>query len=117
MLANDLAQAIPHRGTTVIPVSRLRRELACLPFRLLGDRPDFFDRADADSIGFPQRAIDGSGFGHAHFGAVYERGNIRRIRVAVAHEILGFRFENGCFEDPKAFSGVGNAFRQFCLYS
>ena len=65
-----------------------------------GDRSDLLDRADADAVGFAQGAVDGPSLGHAHFGAMDQKGNIGRIGIAVADEAGGFlRRVDRCLED------------------
>jgi len=46
-----------------------------------------FERAEGDAVGLAQGAVDGAGFGHAHFGMVENQGgNIAWMGIAVAHE-------------------------------
>jgi len=51
-------------------------------------RPELFDTAEANPVGFAESAIDGSCFGDAHLGTANQRRNIRWIGVAVANETL-----------------------------
>jgi len=51
-------------------------------------RPELFDTAEADSVGFSESAIDGSCFGDAHLGTANQGRNVRGIGVAVANETL-----------------------------
>jgi hypothetical protein len=62
-----------------------------------------FRRAQANAVSLAQGAIDGAGFGHAHFGVVEDQGrNIAGMSVAVADEAaaLGRFIDNG-FENPE----------------
>src|SRR6266478_1424449 len=92
MLADDLAQPIPHLrtavGPVIGPVSRLRRELARLLPRLrgMGSRSDFLDRADADTVCLAQCTVDGSRLCHAHLGAMDQGRDIGRICVSESNE-------------------------------
>src|SRR5208282_804989 len=108
VLADDLAQTVPNLRATavVIAVRALWRKL--LDSGRNGS--DFLDRAEADTISLAQGAVDGSCLGHAHLGPANKRRDIGRIGVAVADEVLRFRFVDGCFEDPAALFGIGNAF-------
>ncbi len=95
MLANDLAQAVTNPRAipvSAIPVCRMCREFSGFAvrfaFRLGGarKRADLLDRADADAVRLPQRAIHRPGFGDAHFGAMYERGDIYGAGITVSHK-------------------------------
>src|ERR1700756_5512732 len=90
MLANDLAKPVAHLGSTIIPVSRLRRDLARLPLRLrrLADGTDLFDRANANTVRLTQCPVDRPGLGNSHLGPANRRGDIGRIGIAVADEPL-----------------------------
>ena len=56
---------------------------------LRGREPtEFLDRAEADAVGFAESAIDGPGFGDAHFGAADKRRDVGRIGIAIADESL-----------------------------
>src|SRR5437870_1721621 len=70
MLADDLAEAVADLGTTVVPVSRLWRDLARLRLRLgrLADRTDLLDRADPDPVRLAQGPIDRARFCDTHLG-------------------------------------------------
>jgi hypothetical protein len=98
VLADDLAQTVANLGATAVPVS-----IRVLGRKLLSwvrNRPDFFDRADADAVRLAQRAIDCPGLGHAHFGTTHEGGDIGRIGIAVADKAGGaLGRENRCFEN------------------
>jgi hypothetical protein len=51
-----------------------------------------FERAQANAVGLAQGAIDGAGFGHAHFGVVEDQGrNIAGMGVAVPDEAAALR--------------------------
>jgi len=51
-----------------------------------------FERAQGDAVGLAEGAIDGTGFGHAHFGVVEDQGrNIAGMGVAVADEAAALR--------------------------
>ncbi|MGB0107410.1 MAG: hypothetical protein WBP52_02820 [Terriglobales bacterium] len=82
VLADDLAETVANLGSAAIPIAV--RVLGRKLFNPIRKRADFLDRSDADAVGLPQSAIDGTGFGHAHLRPADERGNIGRIRVAVA---------------------------------
>src|SRR5438876_9831269 len=88
VLPDDLAQAIADLWASVVPVSRLRRELARLLPRLrgMGSRSDFLDRADADTVCLAQCTVDGSRLCHAHLGAVDQGRDIGRICVSESNE-------------------------------
>jgi hypothetical protein len=46
-----------------------------------------FEGAEGDAVGLAQGAVDGAGFGHAHFGMVEDQGgNIAGMGIAVADE-------------------------------
>ena len=100
VLADDLAETIAdsRASTVAIAIRILGRKLLDLGFEA---RPDLLDRADADAVGLAQGTIDGSGFGHPHFGAADERGNVRGIGVTVADETpAGLRLEDSGHEGP-----------------
>jgi len=89
MLANQLAKAITDCATTVVPVaiSGLRQLLGVWTrIGLTSEGTDLLDRADADAVGLAEGAIDCPGLGHAHLGAADERGDVRRVGVAIADE-------------------------------
>ena len=72
-----------------------------------GEGPDFLDRADADAVGFAQGAVDGSGFRHAHFGAVDKERDIGRIGVAVADKAGGALGRvDRCLQDKPTRRGI-----------
>jgi len=54
--------------------------------RRLGKGSDFLDRADADTVRLAEGTIDGTSFGHPHFGAADQWGDIGGVGVAVADE-------------------------------
>ncbi len=66
-------------------------------------RRKFFERAEGNTIGLAQGAINCSGFGHAHFGMIEDkRGDVAGMGVTVADEATAFRkLENRCLKDPK----------------
>jgi hypothetical protein len=74
---------------------RPRLQSAAQRWYLLGiqaPRRELFERAQANAVGLAQGAIDGAGFGHAHFGVVEDQGrNIAGMGVAVAHEAAALR--------------------------
>jgi hypothetical protein len=74
MLANELAKPVANLRAAVVSVAigRLRRKLLRLSggLRRLREGSDFLNRTDADAVGFAERAVDSSGFCHAHFSAV-----------------------------------------------
>src|SRR3954447_19703015 len=67
MLADDLAETISDGAATTTTV-----RLGSQPLGLwrndgrFGERTDFFNRADANSVRLPQSTIDGARFGNAH---------------------------------------------------
>lgn len=75
---------------SIVPVGGLRGALLGVFRRLrgIGDGSDFLNRANADPISFSQSAIDRPGFGYAHFGAVDEKRDIRRIGVTITDKAL-----------------------------
>ena len=87
VLTDNLAETVSHlrAGSISVSIGVLGRKLLIRT----RDRPDLLDRADADAIGLAQGAIDCPGFGHAHLGPADQRGNVGRIRVAVADEARG----------------------------
>jgi hypothetical protein len=74
---------------------RPRLQSAAQRWYLLGiqaPRRELFERAQANAVGLAQGAIDGPGFGHAHFGVVEDQGrNIAGMGVAKAHEAAALR--------------------------
>jgi len=66
-------------------------------------RRKLFERAQGNAVSLAQGAIDGAGFGHAHFGVVEDqRRNIAGMSVAKAHEAAAlWRLVDRCFEDPE----------------
>src|ERR1039458_2840467 len=65
VLADDVAETVADlRSAVAVRLRVLRREL------LAGVRnySDLLDRADADSVGLAQSAVDGASFGDAHLG-------------------------------------------------
>ena len=38
------------------------------------------------AVGLAERTVNRAIFGHAHFGAAYERRNVRRVSITVAHK-------------------------------
>ena len=68
----------------------------------------FFEGTETDAIGLTEGAINGSSFGHTHFGMVKdEGGDIAGVGVAVTDEAaaLGGLVDGG-FEDPEVLFGV-----------
>src|SRR5216684_3579725 len=64
-------------------------------------RPELFDTAEAYPVGFAESSIDGSCFGDAHLGTANQRGNVRRIGVAVAYKTpRGARFVDCSPKNP-----------------
>ena len=53
-----------------------------------GSPAKFLDRSESDAVGFSEGAVDGAGFGDAHLGAVYQRRDVRRVRVPKSRESL-----------------------------
>jgi len=76
-----------------------------------GRPTEFLDRAQADTIGLAEGAVDGARLRNAHLGAVNKGRHVSRIGVAVAYEAVGFaRFVDCRFEDPAAKTRVGESF-------
>src|SRR4029077_9394987 len=78
VLVDELAEPGTPFGATIVSVlsiDRLRWELLRLPGRRtrFGERPNLFDRADADAVGLSQGAVDSPGLGHPHLGAADQR--------------------------------------------
>jgi hypothetical protein len=72
-----------------------------------GKRSDLLDRADADAIRFPQRAINCPRLCDSHFSATNEGRNIQGIGIAVAGEALTLeRFEHCGLEDPPGIARI-----------
>jgi hypothetical protein len=84
VLTDELAETVADLGATAVPVPIcvLWREL----FARVRTGPDFLDRAETDSVGLAQGAIDGSRFGYAHLCPADERGNIGGIGVTISNE-------------------------------
>jgi len=77
------------------------------------ERPEFFDTAEADSVGFSESPVDGSRLGDTHLGAADQGRRVGGIGVAITDESLrAAGLENCCAEDPAARKGVGLAFLQ-----
>lgn len=73
------------------------------------DVAEFFDRTQADAVGFAQGATDGPGFRNAHFCPADEWRNVRRVGIAVTDKAFGAgRCICRGLEDPS----IGAAFRQ-----
>jgi hypothetical protein len=70
-------------------------------------RRKLFEGAQANAVGLAQGAIDGAGFGHAHFGVVEDQGrNIAGMGITVADEATASRrFEYCRLENPKVLFG------------
>src|SRR5947208_15142606 len=65
MVADDLPKPIAELRPTVVPIRRLRRNLAHLPLRFRpGHRTHLHDRAAAYSTLFAEHATDGPTFRH-----------------------------------------------------
>src|SRR5690242_8223911 len=73
-----------------------------------GTWTQLFDRAESDTIGLAQGAVDGTRFGHAKFSVIEdERRDVARMSVTVANEPAALGgLENGGFEDPKVLLGT-----------
>jgi len=101
--ARRVAIARPVR--TVVPVG-MRRGYDRLGWS--SERPQLFDRTEADSVRLAQCAIHGASFGHPHFGAPHQRRNVRRIGVAVTDKPLReTALIHGSFEDPTTGREIG----------
>ena len=97
MLPNNLAKAVADLPGTATPINRLRREFPQLlcTIRRLSEGPYFLNRADADPVGLTQGAVNGSGFGNAHFRPMDQCGNIRGISIAITDKTTtGFGLVN-----------------------
>src|ERR1035438_3743551 len=83
MVADNWAKAITHLRSAVVPIDWLRRQLLRLWGRLrwFGEGPDFLNGTDADPVSLTEGTIDGSRFGHTHFGAVDKKRTFRYRRV------------------------------------
>src|SRR6266566_727348 len=120
MLANDLAKTVADLWTAIVPVSRLRRELARLAVRMcrLGKGTNLLDRADADAVGLAQGPVDRPGLRYPHFGAVDQGRDIRGIGVAVAHETSAIAGFKDCgSECPSFCSRIGEFPKALHIYS
>src|SRR5208337_4174457 len=100
VLADNLAETVADSRARTISVS--------ISIRVLGRKllsrnlncSDLLDRADTDTVGLAQGAIDRPSFGYAHFGSADERRNIGRIGVTVANKAGGaLRRIGRCLED------------------
>jgi hypothetical protein len=88
MLANELTEVVTDCSPAIVPVGR-RREFPGLSMRGLrrfSEGTDFLDRANADSVGFPQRSVDSASFSNTHFGPVDKEGHIGGIGVAISNK-------------------------------
>jgi hypothetical protein len=97
VLADELAEAVANLWAGAVSSYVLWRTL------LRWDRSatDLFDRADADSIGFAQSAIDGARFGNSHLGATHEWRNVGWIGVTITNKSsAGLRFVNRSLKSP-----------------
>jgi hypothetical protein len=71
------------------------------------ERSKLFDRAQADSIGFAEGAIDCAGLRHAHLGPADQRRYVGRISVAIAYKAArARRLVDSRLEDPAAPGGI-----------
>src|SRR6266704_4389024 len=110
MLSDELAQMVANScpiPITGFAIVRMWWELSSfvlgVAVRLNGTdkRSDLLDRADADSIGFSQCAINGPRLCHSHFGTMHERRNVGWIGVAVANKsATSVRLEDRGLECP-----------------
>jgi hypothetical protein len=56
-----------------------------------GPRWKFFNPAEGDTVGLAEGAVDGAGFGQAHFGVVEDQGrNIAGMGIAIADKSSAF---------------------------
>ena len=90
MLADELAEAVPNLGATAVAVRVLWRKLLARVW----NGPDLIDRADADTVGLAQGAIDRSGLGHAHLCTADQGRDIGGICITVTSK----SFTDGRFE-------------------
>src|SRR5579864_4777065 len=100
MLTDELTQAVANAGAVAVSVSVANMAIAAtaigvfwlkFSYRTLRRASsikgtDLFDRADADTVCFPQSSVDGSRLSHAHFGSMHEPGNVGRIGVTKSHK-------------------------------
>src|SRR5690242_14025679 len=86
MVPDQLAQAVadPRASVIAVPVRGLRWYLSRIV--RFGGGPEFFDGADADSVGFAQGTIDCSRFSNAKLGSAHDCRNICRRSVAQTSE-------------------------------
>jgi len=113
---------VPQSGLTVIgTISVVRNRydlLATRSWHGRRERSELFDRAQADSVGFAEGAIDGPGLGDAHLGPADQRRDVRRIGVAIPDETARARsLVNDRFEDPASHCRVGISLDQSGLYA
>jgi hypothetical protein len=91
-LSNQKAELVPQSWlavTRTVSVARKRRgQLGMRRWRRRREGSKLFDRAQADTISFPESAIDGAGFGNSHLSPTDKRRHVRRINVAVADKSL-----------------------------
>ena len=90
MLANNLAEVVTDCSSVIVSVGRPGRKFPRLRrgCRRLRQGADLLDGVDADSVGFPQGAVDSASLGNAHFGTVDEECNIGGIGIDVTNEGL-----------------------------
>src|SRR5215467_5262460 len=68
---------------------------------------EFLDRAKANSVGFPKRAVNGTSFGDPHFGSVDQRSDVGGVSIAVADKrLLAIYLEDARLEHPSISAGI-----------
>src|SRR5580704_7584016 len=69
---------------------------------------ELLNRAEADPVCLPERAIDSTRFGDAHLGSLDSGGNIGRISIAVTHKApRTAAFVDDSFEHPATRADIG----------
>jgi hypothetical protein len=89
MLTDQQAQTITQaRLTVVMAIGSHRRRFTMIGSnRARGSRsPEFFDRAEADTIGLAESTVDGARLSDSHFGTVNQGRDIGRVGVPISNE-------------------------------
>jgi len=125
VLADQQAEAISEAGLAIsgsaISIVSIgwARSLS-LRLDALGPRSpaELLHGAEADTVGFAESAIDGTSLGDTQFGAMDERGDIRRIRIPITNKPSRHGgFVDDSFEHPSVCSGFAQSGLNACADS
>jgi hypothetical protein len=113
VLANQEAEAVAEaRLAVLVAVISVRGNHALIEgARVVGSRgpAKFLDRAESDTVGLSESAVDGAGLSNAQLGAVDQGRDVGGIGVAVTDEATGARrLVNGRLKDPASGARVGD---------